>query len=493
MKLKFLLFLVFLITFTIKAKANFDFNNRCVEAYKAALDMRINDAAALLRDEKQQNPQNGIAILLDNYVDYYGLLASESKADYEKLKDKRSDRLSALEDNDQNSPYCRFAQAEVYLQWSLLKAKFGDYFSSAMDAKKANNLSKENAEKFPDFLPSQISLAIVNITFGSIPANFRSITHFLGMNGNVQAGIRQLEQLRLQLPKTKYAFFNDEVISSMCSLDLVALHDDDGYKKLISYLSGMSANSLLKVYLQAYIAARTAHNDEVIAFIEAAPKSGKYVRLPALNYLLGSAKLNRMDSDTPMALYNYIKDFRGTNYIKDAYLKMAYYYLLQRDEDKYQYFIKQVKTRGYALDEKDKQALKEANDARPDIDLLKARLYFDGGYYNKALAQLTGKDVNTLSLVRDKTEYYYRLGRIYEKTNKPNDAASNYQRAIDFGKTTSYYYAANAAVFTGRIFEEKKDFKRAADYYNLALGMKDHEYKTSIDNDAKDGLKRIGQ
>lgn len=455
--------------------------------------MRINDAAPLIREEKQQNPQNGITILLDNYVDYYGLLASESKADYDRLKDKRSDAISALEDNDKNSPYYLFSQAEFYLHWSLLKAKFGDYFSSAMDAKKANNLSKDNAEKYPDFLPNQINLAIVNVVFGSIPANFRSITHFLGMNGNVQLGIKQLEQLRLQLPKTKYSFFENEVISSICSLNLVALHDDEGYKRLTSYLSGMGENSLLKVYLQAYIAARTAHNDDVITVVEAAPKSPKYVKVPALNYLLGCAKLNRMDSDTPMALYNYIKDFRGTNFIKDAYLKMAYYYLLQNDEDKYQYFIKQVKNRGYSVDEKDKQALREANDTRPDLDLLKARLYFDGGYYSKALAQLTSKNPNSLSLVRDKTEYYYRLGRIYEKTDKPNDAASNYQRAIDLGKATSYYYSANAAIFNGRIFEEKKDFKRAADYYNQALNMKNHEYKTSIDNDAKDGLKRINQ
>ena len=131
---------------------------------------------------------------------------------------------------------------------------------------------------------------------------------------------------------------------------------------------------------QAYIAARTAHNDDVIRFIEAAPKSPKYVKIPALNYLLGSAKLNRMDSDTPMALYNYIKDFRGINFIKDAYLKLAYHYLLQNDSEKYYDYLKLVRSRGYAIDGKDKIALREANEPKPDIDLLKARFYFDGGY-----------------------------------------------------------------------------------------------------------------
>ena len=74
-----------------------------------------------------------------------------------------------------------------------------------------------------------------------------------------------------------------------------------------------------------------------------------------------------------------------------------------------------------------------------------------------------------------------------------NEALSSYQRAINTGKTTKYYYSANAALSAGRIFEEKKDYKKASDYYNQALDMKDHEYQNDIDNDAKAGLKRIGQ
>ena len=191
-------------------------------------------------------------------------------------------------------------------------------------------------------------------------------------------------------------------------------------------------------------------------------------------------------------MFDYIKEFRGVNYIKDAYLKIAYYYLLQNDAEKYAYFIKQVKTRGNTVDEKDRQALSEANDTKPDIDLLKARFYFDGGYYSKALAQLLSKDVNSLKLTRDRTEYYYRMGRIYDKTDKFSGAVLNYQRAINFGKTTHYYYAANAALSIGRLYETKRDYKKAAEYYNQAIDMKDHEYKNSIDDDAKAGLKRIG-
>jgi tetratricopeptide (TPR) repeat protein len=251
--------------------------------------------------------------------------------------------------------------------------------------------------------------------------------------------------------------------------------------------------SLLKSYLKGNVAAKTGHNDEAIAFFEAGPKSGEYLKIPSLDYLLGCAKLSRMDKDSPAAFENYVKEFRGTNFIKDAYLKLAYYYLLQNDQGKYDYYIKLVKTKGYNTDGKDQEALFEANDVKPDIDLLKARLYFDGGYYAKALAELAGKDENSFKLLRDKIEFWYRLGRIYDKTGKFNDAIANYQKAINLGKETKYYFAANSALNIGLIFEQKRDFKRAGDYYNQALGMHDHQYQNDVDNDAKAGLKRIGQ
>ena len=489
---RFLLLAFFILSLTLTAKAGFNYDSNCVSAYKAILDLRINDAKALLQKEKQQDPQNGIVILLENYVDYFSLMASESKADYERLKDNRSARVSALEDNDSNSPFYLYTQAQVYLQWSFLKAKFGDFVSSAWDAKKARGLLNDNEEKFPGFTPDRISLALINVIFGSIPASFQGITRFMGMSGNVQTGVKQLEELKNGLPRSKFSFYNAEVIFFIVTSDINALHNLNDYPRLTLYLSEMDSTSLLKAYLKGYIGAKTAHNDDVIAALEAAPKSADYVKVPSVDYLLGCARLNQLDKSPPAPLFDFVKEFRGINLIKDAYLKLAYYYLLQGDQEKYEYFVKLVKTKGYATDEKDRQALWEANDAKPDLDLLKARFYFDGGYYSKALGQLNGKDENSFKLQRDKIQYYYYLGRIYDRTGKTSDAILNYQRAMNIGKATKYYFAANAALSIGKIYEEKKDRTRAADFYNQALAMKDHQYQTDIDNDAKAGLKRVG-
>jgi tetratricopeptide (TPR) repeat protein len=490
---KLLLVCFFFLCCRLGAFANFIYDANCIEAYKAIYSFRINEAKLLIQKEKEQNPQNGIIILLENYIDYFGLLASESKTDYDRLKDNKSLRVSELENNEKNSPYYLFSQAEVYLQWGLLKAKFGDYFSSSMDLKKAANLLRDNAQKYPDFLPNQKSIGLINVIFGAVPSNLKSVTRFLGMSGSVQGGVKQLEELRTTLPKTKYSFYKDEVLFFLCNIDIDILRNRNNYTKLASYLAGMENNGLLKVYLQGYVASKTGHSDETIDFLEAAPKSNQYLDMPAIYYLLGNAKLNRLDKDAPIFLNKYIKEYRGRNYIKDAYLKLAYFYLLENDVKRYDSSLKLVRSKGYTLDEKDQQALREANDDRPDTELLKARFYFDGGYYNKALAEIKNKDANNLKLLRDKIELYYRLARIYEKTDKLNDALANYQRAISLGKTSRYYYAANAAVRVGNIYEQKKDFNRAANFYNQAIDMKNHDYQTGIQNEAKEGLKRINR
>jgi len=490
---KYLILFFILLLSQLKAHANFNYDANCIAAYNAILSLKINEAKVLIQKEKQQNPQNGIIILLENYVDYFGLLASENKDEYERLKDNKSTRISALEDNDKNSPYYLFSQAEVYLQWGMLKGKFGDFFASGLDIKKAGNLLKENAQKYPDFILNQKSLALVNVIFGSIPASLKSVTFILGMSGNVPAGIKRLEDLRIELQKSKYSFYDDEVVFFLCNIDIDFLQNRNNYVKLESYISGMDNNSLLKVYLQGYVAAKTAHNDEAIQFFEGGPKSNQYIDLPAIDYYLGSAKLNRMDADATVSLSRYVREYKGNNYVKDTYLKLGYFYLLQNDLNKYEYYLKLVRTKGNAFNEKDQQALREANDSRPDTDLLRSRFYYDGGYYDKALNELKNKDVNSFKLFRDKIEFFYRLGRIYESTDKLNEAMVNYQKTITFGKSTKYYFAANAAVRMGKFFEEKKDFNKAAYYYNAALDMKDHEYKKSIDNEATQGLKRINK
>ena len=473
--------------------ASFVFNPNSIAAYQAIFDLRFNDARKYIRDEKINNPQNGIPVLLESYIDYLFLLTSENKIEFEKFKNRKSGRIDAIKKNDKNSPYYLFAQAEIYLQSAMVKAKFGEYMSSTYDFKKAKDLLKENNEKYKDFLPNQKSLGLIEVIFGAIPTNMKGIASVLGIEGNITKGNKQLERFRQQIANSKYSYYNDETVFLLCFTNVDVIQGRNSYSYVTPLLNSMNDKSLLKTYLQGYTAFRTGHADAAIKFIEAAPKGSQYADLPLMNYLMGNAKLCRMDSDANFYLNKFANETLSTNYIKDTYLRLAFYYLIRNNISQYNYYLTMVRTKGSVINEKDKQALKEANDVRPNLTLLKARLYFDGGSYNNALAQLKSIQLNDLKSQRDKLEFYYRYARTYDMMNDFDDALLYYQRTINLGKNQSYYFAAYSALKSGNIYEYIKDDKKAAEYYNMALGMKNHEYQIGIDTHAKEGLRRLSE
>ena len=111
MHYKYFITLIFFFGIHQAANANFVFNSNATAAYQAIFDLRFNDARKYIRDEKINNPQNGIPVLLENYIDYLFLLTSENKIEFEKFKNRKSGRIDAIKKNDKNSPYYLFAQA----------------------------------------------------------------------------------------------------------------------------------------------------------------------------------------------------------------------------------------------------------------------------------------------------------------------------------------------------------------------------------------------
>jgi len=491
MAYKYALLFLFFIALNQPAKADFALDQNCTSAFKAIFELRFPEAKRLIADEKRINPDNGIIHLLENYMDYFYLLTSSNRADYDKYKNRRSARLDALEDNDENSPYYMFAQADICVQSAVLKAKFGDNASAVFDMRKGRKLLLSNAEKFPDFIPNQKSIGWLNVLIGAIPPSAKGIVGILGVKGDLPTGLKQLQKLRGQLDGTKYSFYKDEVtfIIGLANIDI--LKNKDGYAQLMAMAGEMSDKSLLKSYLQGYLAFKTGHTDVAISKFTDAPQTAEYMDMPVITYWLANAKLCRMDKDADRYFLKFINENKGDSFYKDAYLKVAYCAFLKKDLDGYNTYVNLVRTKGSSADEKDKEALKEANDTRPDEELLRARFSFDGGYYDKALALLKAKQFNDLKIVRDRTEYYYRFGRTYDAMENDSAALANYQRAINMGKTTAYYYAANSALLSGLIYEKKRDYKKAAEFFKQTLAMKNHEYQNSIDDQAKNGLSRI--
>jgi tetratricopeptide (TPR) repeat protein len=453
--------------------------------------LRLASARTLVDAEKRRNPSNAVPILLDNYIDYFTVITSESKADFDRLKGNKSLRLGRLSKEDRNSPWYLFCQAEVNLQWALLHGLFQEYFNSSIAINRAFKLLKENAKKYPDFLPDQKGLGLVNAVLGSLPDGLKKTISILGVKGDTPRGVNMLDGLVRSLPSSAWPIFYDEAVFSMAYVKTDILVDPGAYPQIVSGARKMDTASLLKTYVLTYSAIRTGHTDDALEALRQRKTGREYAYFPKLDYLKGIARMHKLDPGAADDLLSFVQNYKGVNGTKDAYLNLAWNALLKGNPAGYQQNIELVKTKGYTLYDKDKQALSEAGDPAPDLNLLRARLLFDGGYYTEALNVLKDERTDAFKLLRDKIEYSYRLGRIYDELGRDDIAVKFYQGAITLGKNERYYFASNAALRAGNICEKKKDFAKARSFYTQALAMKDHDYEKSIETKAKDGLKRI--
>ncbi len=471
--------------------AAFDFSANCKQAYVEILNLRLDLAKQYLEKERLVNPENNFIPLLENYVDYFYILSCDDKSAFDKLKKNKSSRLSQLGGGDKNSPYYLFAQAEINLQWALLRGKYQEYVASALEIKKAYNMLHENMEKFPEFLPNKKGLGMVNAVIGSLPTGAQKALGTLGVHGSTQRGEKMLEELVNSLPGSAYEIFYDESVFYLMQVWVNITKKKQAFEKIYFLTGKMQDDSLLKLYIRAFTAFKTGHNDEAIAYLIAKPKSADYVNYPYLDYLLGMAKLHKLDFSAKVDFQRFLEESAGGSYIKDTYLHLAYISLLKGDSLNYKAYLSKIQLNGTTYDEKDKQALNEANEGVPNESLLKARFLFDGGYYERAKDVLEKENANNYKQKRDKIEYCYRFARVFHETGGINGAIKFYQYTIAFGKDSKYYYAANAALFLGDIYVEKKRYKMAADSYSKAINMKNHDYESSIENKAKEALKRI--
>lgn len=144
--------------------------------------------------------------------------------------------------------------------------------------------------------------------------------------------------------------------------------------------------------------------------------------------------MHGLDQTASLNFQTYLNNYRGVNYIKDTFLNLAWLELLKGNIRGYKSLTEQVRLKGYSYHDKDKQALKEANDPVPDQNLLRARLLFDGTYYDKALAQIADRKMEDFKILRDKIEYCYRLGRIYNEVSRDDFALKFYQLPLIWEK-----------------------------------------------------------
>ncbi len=477
--------------------AKVEFNKKSNEAFGAILNLKLPKANELLSSEIEQNPTNATGYYLKGLNEVIAVFINENDAEYKKLQKSIPEKIKKIEKYGGKSPYALLFKGQLLFYYGITQAKFEDFFAAGLNMRDAYLVLKLNHTKYPTFLPNNTIMGVIETFSGTAPSSFKWIINMFGIRASVNAGMSKLEKMSTATVEegSTLQFFKLEAKIFQGGLSHLVLHDEKKGWEIIDECTKDWKLNLFSTYLRSSFLIKTGKNEEAIEILLNKPAGKDYTELYFLDYLLGVSKLSRLDKDANQYLLAYVKNFKGRNYLKSALQKLAWYYLIMGDYTSYGAYMKKIASFGKEFTDEDKQASKNSKSSYiPNISILRARLLFDGGYYDRSFKELEGKSTKNYAVKQDQVEFIYRLARIYQKMDKASMAISYFQKAINAGKNLPNYYAMASSIEMATIYESQKDLINAKLYYQNALKYpKNKEYINSLEQRAKAGLERVSK
>jgi tetratricopeptide (TPR) repeat protein len=492
--MKKLALLILLITSSVSAFSYYELDASLKSAYSSIMNLELEKAEQLLQKEKIEKPGNDMVALYVNYTFFMKAFISEEEVEFEKFKKQSALTLKQMEKKEENntSPWHSYAKAEIMIQQALVKVKFREYVSAATEIRKAYKLIDRNKLLFPGFPLNNKLSGFLNVVVGAVPREYHWLVEVAGMDGSTAVGTQELKSLFDACTKTDYDCYKEEILFYLTNIYTTFNSTDRELEECLVMLKPYSNDSPLMRYCSASILIKLGKNDEAIAAMGDLSGGAKSYPFYFLYYKMGVCKMRKLDLSATNDFLEFLKKYKGQNYIKSSYQKLAWLELLKNNTPGFYDYMSKCKLNGSAFIDEDKEALHEASIGElSNRLLLRARLLFDGGYFSLALNELSGKSLDNFPKYRDQLEVTYRLARIYQKQGDLAKAIGLFEKTIANGSNATYYFAANSALLLGMHYEDVKEYDRAESYYKKCLSLEAHEYQNSIDQKAQAGLDRL--
>ncbi len=483
--------LLLLSSLILSAQYRFEITADMEEAYGYAMSLRKTKALEKIQYIKTTDPNNLMVLHVENYLDFFEIFINEDEDQFDKLERNKDKRLRQIKDAKVESPYSRFVRAEITLQWALARMKFNQRFTAAQEIYSAYNLLEQNVAFYPDFILNKKSLSILHALAESLPDIVRKV---FGVDGSIQQGTEEINSLT-KLDRAVASVFYDEISTIYAYIISFQNNKKHTAWTFIKDRNMDVENNPLSCFVVANMAQKNGLNDKAIEVLSNRPQGSQYEKFYYLDLLLGKSKLYRLEKDADEHIKVFIENFKGEHFIKEAYQKLAWYELVMNNNFvAYKKYMEHCVDRGNDLVDEDKQAKREAkSNIVPNPDLLKARLLYDGGYYQRAYTLLITKSYLFQEGNKDNIEYNYRMGRISQSLNNLRDAIQHYGYVMNIGSKSKSYFACNSALQIGLIYESQSDYKKAKQYLKKCLKMDPDEYKNGLHQKAKSALERINE
>jgi hypothetical protein len=462
------------------------------EAYSEITQMKLSQGRATLAAVPEQN---GFSAYLESYADMIELMSAEDINKYEPFLDQQKKRIELIEEQANQTPYSLFLMAEVKLHTAFVKLKFGHDVKGAWDIIRAYKLLAENAEKYPNFLPNKKSLGLLHILIGSSPENYGWVLKILGLKGNIKLGLQELDNVIAQDPFWK----NEATLIKYLAEIFVLKASKQDIDQFQAFVKANSDNQLF-VFFGVSALVKEGRAEAALQILQGRQQGREYFPLHFLEFQKAEILLMKGQYAQATGSYQmFLSKHKGFNFLKDTHYKIFLCFWLQNQDSQGLIFLEKINNIGQTYVEADKAAQKfvetftkkSTQKKLPEKNLLKARLSCDGGFYEQALAVLQTFQENSFVNPRDRAEFNYRKGRIYQRMERIDQAIPFFERGILLSQVEGWSFGASSALQLGYIYQEKKQKAKSKAYFEKAISFKKHEYKNSTDNKAKAALNEL--
>lgn len=454
-----------------------------IGAYNLALNLQIKDARKQLGE-----PKTPRQIYVATFTDALELLITEDEVKFEKFEDAYDERLELLESIKPATAESLFTLAELRLQWAFVYLKFGHELDAAWNIRQAHLLVQECKEKHASFIPIKKSSGLLEIMLGSVPEKYQWVMNLLNMEGSVDVGIKELEEVQRQCPALNF----ESTLLYYVFQGFILQKTENAMVGMNEILQENPLNPLA-LFLAGSMAIKNSQSEKALSFLEKLAEVKGGLKIAYADYQLGEVYLHKGDYESSILSYQkFIVNYRGKNYIKDAHYKIGICHWLNGNTVEAGRYFDKAKEEGNESAEADKYAARSlAENSNPNITLSKIRYATDGGYYDEAKKLVSSVDISTLQSAKEKTEFVYRRGRLFHKIRTTHEAIISYIETIEKQGEANWYFAPNACLQLGYIYESQQQWSESKKYFEKALSYKKHEYKNSIDSKAKSALAQL--
>ena len=474
------------LSFSSIAQNNHDqwqFDHTLSEAYQYSIALQISRSNDLL--DSYSNKQHYGWLYLSHINDVIDIFINEDETKFREFEDHTDQRLEKLR-NAPESPFKAFYMAEIKLHKSFLHLKFGEELSAAWNFRQAYRLIKKNIKEYPGFIYNKKPAGLQHILIGSAPEKHQWLLNLLGFEGSVDSGLEELQTFSNS--NTVYSLETDVLLAFIYSY-LMQDHQC-GLEIIAKYKDSLQSNLLLN-YALTSILIKNSQSEEALRELENF-RHKSHIYFPFTDYQKGTILLQKGEYNRSIrAFRKFLSNHNGMNYIKDALYKTGINYWMLDNAARTNEFFSQAEARGQSLTEADKYAVHALNQPLSDKNILKLRLFTDGGYYDEARLTVSKIKGTSFANEKDRVEFNYRQARLYDKTGKTLQAIGLYKNTILESGDKGWYFAPNSALQLGYYYETGDNLQKAKEYFELALSYKNHPYKNSIDNKAKAALARL--